>query len=400
MAREFLDAEGAALEIYEMELDYDYWNAPEILHAIFPPAEGFDEVPSSFAITGHIAHLNIINEYLPYKHLIGEVILDKNRSIRTVVNKLDSINAQFRFFDMELLAGEPDFEVEHHEAGCNFRFDFRKVYWNSRLHTEHERLVAAFSPSDLVADVFAGVGPFAVPAAKKGCAVLANDLNPEGYRYLKKNIEGNNVSALVLPYCEDGREFIRAAVRRTRENPMPPYAPPVSRSRQKSERRKRDGKDQVTESGQGSVPATEAASPGAVSTEATTGSTPMSAATTPAPSPAPNSVPGPTPAARSRIDHFVMNLPDSALEFLDAFKGIYATEADDPDMFMPMIHVHCFTREPEDRAREDILERAAARLGARPPEDATLHLVRSVAPNKDMYCLSFRLPKEVGMGTV
>ena len=27
--------------------------------------------------------------------------------------------------------------------------------------------------------------------------------------------------------------------------------------------------------------------------------------------------------------------------------------------------------------------------------DLSLHLVRSVAPNKDMYCLSFRLPASV-----
>ncbi len=44
-----------------------------------------------------------------------------------------------------------------------------------------------------MADVFAGVGPFALPAAKKGCAVLANDLNPESYKYLKINIDKNNV---------------------------------------------------------------------------------------------------------------------------------------------------------------------------------------------------------------
>lgn len=42
--------------------------------------------------------------------------------------------------------------------------------------------------------MFAGVGPFAVPAAKKGCAVFANDLNPVGVRYLMKNVENNRVS--------------------------------------------------------------------------------------------------------------------------------------------------------------------------------------------------------------
>ena len=79
------------------------------------------------------------------------------------------------------------------ESDCRFTFDFSRVYWNSRLHTEHTRLVDMFHPDELVADVFAGVGPFALPAAKKGCAVLANDLNPESYKYLNINIKGNKV---------------------------------------------------------------------------------------------------------------------------------------------------------------------------------------------------------------
>ena len=70
------------------------------------------------------------------------------------------------------------------------------MYWNSRLHTEHDRLVQLFSPDDVIADVFAGVGPFALPAAKKGCGVLANDLNPESYKWLLRNIESNKVRPL------------------------------------------------------------------------------------------------------------------------------------------------------------------------------------------------------------
>jgi tRNA (guanine37-N1)-methyltransferase len=61
------------------------------------------------------------------------------------------------------------------------------------LHTEHERLVSLFKPQDVIVDVFAGVGPFAIPAAKKGCAVLGNDLNPNGAKYLLKNVEDNKV---------------------------------------------------------------------------------------------------------------------------------------------------------------------------------------------------------------
>jgi tRNA (guanine37-N1)-methyltransferase len=66
-----------------------------------------------------------------------------------------------------------------------------------------------------VADVFAGVGPFALPAAKKGCAVLANDLNPESYKYLKINVDNNKVRAFIsnsrgaFPEC--AHRFIRSS---------------------------------------------------------------------------------------------------------------------------------------------------------------------------------------------
>jgi len=54
-----------------------------------------------------------------------------------------------------------------------------------------------------------GIGPFAIPLAMKGCTVFANDLNPESYRYLKKNIQLNKVSHKVNAYNMDGRDFVR-----------------------------------------------------------------------------------------------------------------------------------------------------------------------------------------------
>ena len=45
------------------------------------------EVPSSFESIGHIAHLNIRDELLPFKRVIGQVIMEKNPHIKTVVNK-------------------------------------------------------------------------------------------------------------------------------------------------------------------------------------------------------------------------------------------------------------------------------------------------------------------------
>jgi len=65
------------------------------------------------------------------------------------------------------------------------------------LATEHQRLVELVKPGDVLFDVFAGVGPFAIPAAKKGCYVHANDLNPESYRWLQHNTDLNKVTGKV-----------------------------------------------------------------------------------------------------------------------------------------------------------------------------------------------------------
>ena len=59
---------------------------------------------------------------------------------------------------------------------------------------EHNRIIQMMKPKDRVCDVFAGVGPFAIPTAKsKKSIVYANDLNPSSYTYMKENIMRNKV---------------------------------------------------------------------------------------------------------------------------------------------------------------------------------------------------------------
>jgi len=48
----------------------------------------------------------------------------------------------------------------------------------------------------------------AIRAAKEaGVKVLASDLNPDCYHYLRKNIVLNKVADAVIPFCMDAREF-------------------------------------------------------------------------------------------------------------------------------------------------------------------------------------------------
>jgi tRNA (guanine37-N1)-methyltransferase len=310
----FGDFEAVAC-MHELILDYAYWSADEILGATLP--DGMD-VPSSFETIGHIAHINLREEHEPYKHLIGQVILDKNPIIRTVVNKVGSIEATFRFFEMELLAGEDRMQVEVKEEGCVFKFDYSKVYWNSRLQHEHRRLVSLFKKDQRICDLFCGVGPFALPAAKRSCIVYANDLNPESVKYLQVNREANKISSeRLLSFNSDARDFIMQSHNLINEN------------REKA----------------------------------------------------------------VFFDHYIMNLPASAHEFLDAFGPLRDLL---PEVDTPIIWVHCYVfcrvgSSPVELVEKELAPSPDEEDFKLPEEHVIAHYVRNVAPNKDMYCVSLRL---------
>lgn len=102
--------------------------------------------------------------------------------------------------------------TEVKQYGATFKLDYGLVYWNSRLEHEHIRLVSQFRAGEVICDMFAGIGPFAIPAAQKGCLVYANDLNPDSVRYLKLNAEINKVSDNLHTYNLDARKFISQLV--------------------------------------------------------------------------------------------------------------------------------------------------------------------------------------------
>ncbi|KAK3164427.1 hypothetical protein QOZ80_1AG0018020 [Eleusine coracana subsp. coracana] len=192
-----------------LTLFYGYWPMNEVLEAILP--EGII-IPTGFETVGHIAHLNLRDEHLPHKKRIAQVVLDKNKpKIQTVVNKTDAIQNDYRTMQLEVLAGKESLHTTVTESGLRFQVDLGTVYWNSRLATERQRLVDnIFRNSDVVCDMFSGVGPLAISAAKKVQYVYANDINPAAVEYLERNVVLNKLERKIETFNMDARRFISA----------------------------------------------------------------------------------------------------------------------------------------------------------------------------------------------
>ena len=137
--------------------------------------------PSSYEQVGHVVHVNLKAQHMQYGRLIGSILLDRLQpTTKTIVNKLGEVGGPFRTYQMDLLAGEDDYFVHVVEHGISLYFDLRKVYWCTRLEGERTYMLRnEFKPNQVIADAFCGCGAQLIRAAsKKGCRIIANDLNP------------------------------------------------------------------------------------------------------------------------------------------------------------------------------------------------------------------------------
>ena len=136
---------------------------------------------------------------------LADAILESDIPVETVLNRASKVKGRERVRDWEVLAGDST-ETVHREYGTDLAVDLAEVYFSPRLATERHRVVEQVEPGEQVVDMFAGVGPFAVPMAARGAEVVAVDLNEAAIEYLRENARRNAVADRITPIHGDVRE--------------------------------------------------------------------------------------------------------------------------------------------------------------------------------------------------
>jgi tRNA (guanine37-N1)-methyltransferase len=158
-------------------------------------------------------------ESLPRHELVGgiailhednlagaEKILASRPSLHTAVFAKGEVSGEYRTRELVILTGKPTTRTEVTEHGHHFTVDLAGAYFSARLSTERQRILDQVQEEEVILDMFAGVGPFAITLAAKAALVVAADLNPQAVELMLENLAHNRVKK-VLPMLADARRL-------------------------------------------------------------------------------------------------------------------------------------------------------------------------------------------------
>jgi tRNA (guanine37-N1)-methyltransferase len=164
---------------------------------------------------GRLGDIVILDEDDPERaEEMAQAVMASDIPVRSVINRASKVKGETRVRDWEALAHDPEAEdgrspteTVHREYGHAFAVDVAEVYFSPRLATERHRVVQQVEDGEHTLDMFAGVGPYAVPMAAEGAEVVACDINPTAIEYLNENARRNDVADRITTHVGDVREL-------------------------------------------------------------------------------------------------------------------------------------------------------------------------------------------------
>ncbi|MGI0072303.1 MAG: class I SAM-dependent methyltransferase [Nitrosotalea sp.] len=172
-------------------------------------AEETEDLFGAFDQIGNIIILRIPDSLLSKKKLIGQVLLEKVKTAKSVFYQSSPVEGDYRIRRLELLAGEDKTETEYKEHGCRFKVDVEKTFFSPRLATERLRIADLIQDGEIIINMFGGIGMFSIVAAKKKkCHVYNIDINPYAAKLCSENILLNKLKGSVDSLEGDAAEII------------------------------------------------------------------------------------------------------------------------------------------------------------------------------------------------
>jgi tRNA wybutosine-synthesizing protein 2 len=171
------------------------------------PKEYVSYLPRKWEKLGDVLMFKLPSELIPYQETIAHIYASV-LTCKSVVKETGSIEGRFRVPSAEIIWGEANTETVHYENGIRFRLDPVKVMFSSGNMNERKRMSTIAHRDETVVDLFAGIGYFSIPLAvySHPTTVVACEMNPSAFEYLRQNIVLNDVTHIIEPLFGDNRD--------------------------------------------------------------------------------------------------------------------------------------------------------------------------------------------------
>lgn len=224
------DGEATRRRLADLDLLTEEYDVSAAEGSIYIPVSEPEAVPPDLTVVNHDAPAretqtlpgDVLNWEPSYERLgdlaiideddpvtaesIAEALMTSDLPIEGVLNRASKIKGQTRTRDWEVLRGDRT-QTVHREYGSEFALDLESVYFSPRLATERHRVIEQVQNGEQVFDMFAGVGPYAIPMARQGAQVVATDVNETAIEYLRENAERNGMEKRISAIAADVREI-------------------------------------------------------------------------------------------------------------------------------------------------------------------------------------------------
>jgi tRNA wybutosine-synthesizing protein 2 len=167
--------------------------------------EAAKTLPRGYQRIGDVILLKLRSDSMSLGPLIGRLYREELGA--SAVLSLERVGkGTERAPKVHLLAGT-NTETTVKDRGVSWTLDAASLMFSAGNMEERHRVTRLVRQGEKVADLFAGIGYFTIPAAKLGHAseVYAVEKNPVAFSYLERNVIANGVEDCVKAFCGDNR---------------------------------------------------------------------------------------------------------------------------------------------------------------------------------------------------